>query len=140
VTDRIAVNLPTMVGDKPLVGQSMNDLTTVAQEFLTECREDYVGLWTLVKRIRGAGAADDSNILKTTLDLVLPLLSEGAIIAGQFARDSEVRPTPVGSYKFHQWKMPTREVIAKIGAEWRELGHDPNIGEIVWFTSVPVEK
>jgi hypothetical protein len=118
----------------------MNDLTTVAQEFLTECREDYVGLWSLVKRIRHAGAADDSNILKTTLDLVLPFLSEGAIIAGQFARDGEVHATPFEGYEFHQWKMPTHEVIAKIDAEWKELGREPNIGEIVWFTSALVEK
>jgi hypothetical protein len=33
------------------------------------------------------GCADDSNILKITLDLVLPILSEGAVIAGQFVRD-----------------------------------------------------
>ena len=31
--------------------------------------------------------------------------------------------------------MGLKEVIAKIEAEWKELGHDPDIGEIAWFTS-----
>jgi hypothetical protein len=113
----------------------MNDLTTVAQNFLIECREDYVGLWSLVKSIQHASGTNDSNILKTTLELVGPLLSEGAIIAGQFARDSDVHATPLNGYEFHQWKMPTRELVSKIEAEWRKLGRDPSIGEIVWFTS-----
>jgi hypothetical protein len=113
----------------------VSDLTTVTRDFLAECHEDHVGLWSLVKRIRRAGVADDSDILTTTLDLVLPFLSEGAIIAGQFVRDDQVHATPFDGYEFHQWTMPTREVIAKIEAEWRELGRDPNIGEIVWFTA-----
>src|ERR1700726_3058093 len=100
----------------------MIDLTTVTQEFLTECSEDYVGLWSLVKRIRHAGAADDSNILKTTQVFVLPFPSEGEIIAGQFARDVEFHASPFEGYEFHQWTMSASEVIAKIEPEWRELG------------------
>lgn len=113
----------------------MSDLTTITRDFLAECDEDYVGLWSLVQRIRRAGAADDSNILKTTLDLVLPFLSEGTIIAGQFVRDDEFHATPFDGYEFHQWTMATSEVVAKIEAEWKELGHDPSPGEIVWFTA-----
>jgi hypothetical protein len=90
------------------------------------------GLWSSVS---SAGAADDSNILKTTLGLVFPFLSEGAIIAGQFVRDDEFHATPFDGYEFHQWTMPPREAIAKIEAGWRELGRDPNTREIVWFTA-----
>lgn len=89
-----------------------------------------VGLWSLVERIRRAGATDDSNILKTTLDFELPFLSEGAVIAGQFVRDDEFHATPFDGYEFHQWTMPPRQAIAKIEAERRELGRDPNIGEM----------
>jgi len=53
-----------------------NDLITVARDFLAECSEDYVGLWSLVWRIRRTGAVDDSDVRKTTLDLVAPLLSK----------------------------------------------------------------
>lgn len=113
----------------------MSDLTTITQDFLAECHEDHVGLWSLVKRIRRAGAADDSNILKTTLDLVLPFLSEGAIIAGQFVRDDKFHAGPLEGYEFHQWNLPPQEVIAKIEEEWTKLRRDPSGGEIVWFTA-----
>ena len=96
---------------------------------------DHVGLWSLVKRIRRAGAADDSNILKTTQDLILPFLSEGAIIAGQLVRDDEFHASRLEGYEFHQWNMPPQEVIARIEAEWTGLGRDPNIGQIVWVTA-----
>jgi hypothetical protein len=86
-------------------------------------------------RIRPAGAAADSNILKITLDLVLPFLSEGAIIAGQFVRDDKFHASPLEGYEFHQWNMPPQEVIAKIEEEWAKLGRDPSCGEIVWFTA-----
>src|SRR6202021_3824306 len=113
----------------------MNDLTTVAQQFLTECSEDHVGLWSLVREIRRAGAVDDSNILGTTLTLLMPFLAEGNIIAGEFVRNDKFHTSPLDGYEFHKWKMPPREVIAKIESEWTQLGRDPNIGEIVWFTS-----
>ena len=102
---------------------------------LPNAANDHVGLWSLVKRIRRAGAADDSNILKTTQDLILPFLSEGAIIAGQLVRDDEFHASRLEGYEFHQWNMPPQEVIARIEAEWTGLGRDPNIGQIVWFTA-----
>jgi len=119
---------------------TMNDLTTVAQEFLTECREDYVGLWVLVRRIRRAGATDDSNMLETSLTLLEPLLSERKIIAGEFVRDDRSHSGPLEGYEFRQWQMPPQEVIARIKDEWTKLARDPNLGEIVWFTLALAEK
>jgi len=113
---------------------TMNDLTTVVQEFLAECREDYVGLWVLVRRIRRAGATDASNMLETSLTLLEPLLSERKIIAGEFVRDDKSHSSPLEGYEFRQWGMPPPEVIARIKDEWTKLGRDPNLGEIVWFT------
>jgi hypothetical protein len=99
-------------------------MTTVAQQILAECHEDYVGLWSIVRRIRHEGIPEGTNIIDTTLGLLLPLLASREIIAGQF-KDN----------KFREWKLGPKEVIAKIEAEWKELGHDPDIGEIAWFTS-----
>jgi hypothetical protein len=119
---------------------TMNDLTTIAQDFLTECREDYVGLWSLVARIRRAGAADDSNIRKTTLDLVTPPLSEKRIVAGQFVPEGKRHPgQSLDKNGFETWQMRREDVIAKIESEWKELGRDPILGEIVWFTAALVE-
>jgi hypothetical protein len=102
----------------------MNDLITIAQQIRAECREDYVGLWSIVRRIRGAGAGDQSKIVETTSALLKQLLSEGGIIAGQFV-----------DRKFHEWKMSPQEIVAKIECEWVNLGRDPDIGEIAWFVS-----
>ena len=105
----------------------MNDLIPIAQQVRAECREDYVGLWSIVRRIRGAGVADRSSVIEITLALLRQLLSEGEIIAGQFA-----------DRKFHEWKAPPQEIIAKIESEWTNLGRDPDIGEIAWFVAARV--
>ncbi len=55
----------------------MSDLTKVTQEFIAECQEDYVGLWSLVKRIRSAGFNKESEILEKTLSQLSPLLAQG---------------------------------------------------------------
>jgi hypothetical protein len=116
----------------------MSGLTTITQQFLTECHEDYVGLWSLVKNIRRAGMAEGPTIVETTTAVLMPLLSERLVIAGQFVLDGKFHPGwPVDKNKFQEWAMRPQEVIAKIKAEWTTLGRDPNIGEIVWFTAVP---
>jgi hypothetical protein len=97
----------------------------VAQQFLVECREDYVGLWSVIRRIRAVGISERPKVIETTLDLLAQLLSEGKIVAGQFAND-----------EFHEWKLPTQHIIEKIEREWIELGRDPTIGEIAWFTTI----
>ena len=111
----------------------MSDLTTITRDFLAECHEDYVGLWSLVTKLRCAGAAEDSNILKRTLALLAPLLSDNKIVAGGFVRDDKFHASPLEGYEFHQWNMPPQEVITRIEEEWTKLGRDPDGGEIVWF-------
>jgi len=104
----------------------MTDLASIAQQVLAECHEDYVGLWSVVRRIRGAGVGNDSRVIETTLLLLTKLLSEQKIKTGQFS-----------DQKFHEWIMRPQEIIAKIEHEWKNLGRDPDIGEIAWF--VPAE-
>lgn len=103
---------------------TMNDLTPIARQILGECREDYVGLWSIVRRIRGAGVEDRTRIIETTLPLLTQLLSEGRIKVGQFS-----------DQKFHEWKVQPQDAIAKIESEWKKLGRDPDIGEVAWFVA-----
>jgi hypothetical protein len=100
----------------------MSDLTKVTQEFIAECQEDYVGLWSLVKRIRSAGFNKESEILEKTLSQLSPLLAQGKISAGQFENG-----------KFHLWEDSSDGVIQRIKREWLELSRPLNIGDIVWF-------
>jgi hypothetical protein len=97
---------------------------TVAQQIYQECLQDYVGLWSVVRRFRAFASVEQSDISKTVLHLLMQLISERKIVAGDFAHG-----------KFRQWEMSPQEIIARIEREWTSLGHDPNIGEIVWFTA-----
>jgi hypothetical protein len=102
----------------------MINLDLVTKNFLDESKEDYVGLWSIVRRIRDANT-DNSDVIATTLDLLRTLLDEQKIVAGNFQNGTN----------FNMWNISTNEIISKIAGEWKSLGRDPNIGEIVWFTS-----
>ena len=106
----------------------MPDISTVVEDLVSESRVDHVGLWNPVIHIRGLGLADDATIMRTTLDMLLPLLSTGQIQAGQFAVDSD---------EFRIWEMQPRDVVARIEREWKALGRDPGLGDIVWFVDGP---
>jgi hypothetical protein len=111
------------------------DLTSIARDFLTECGEDYVGLWSLVWQIRRAGMADDSAVMNAALAVVTPLLKERKISAGQFVGRELCSSRLVDKHGFEEWKMDPQHVVARIEKEWTQLGRDPGLGEIVWFTT-----
>lgn len=101
----------------------MNDLSKVEQEILAECRDDYVGLWSIVRRVRASGISDESMIFESTLSLLRDLLSRQNLVAGQF-HDG----------RFEIWGESPQEIASRIKNEWIGLGRSPNIGEIAWFT------
>ena|SRR5712692_735747 len=115
----------------------MVDLNRLKRDVLAECREDYVGLWSIIWRLRYAlngetyplredDRADPSEIRRLTLQLVQELLESGLVQAGL--------PTPDGK-EFRPWPLTTREAITRINSEWNTLGREPNIGDLVWFTT-----
>ncbi len=105
----------------------MDNADSVFKGIVDECHEDYVGLWVVVKDVRSAIPDPQANIVDLTLSLIKRLLLEGDIVAGNF--NTEV------DNDFHEWELPLDELIGRIRREWKELGRDPNIGEIVWFTA-----
>ena len=113
----------------------MENLTEVKRDLLAECQEDYVGLWSIVARIRRVGIIDDSAVREAALDVLRPLLSEERIAAGQFVARCDQAAHPRDEYRFEIWKKSPEEVILNIETEWAKLGRDPALGEIVWFTS-----
>jgi hypothetical protein len=115
----------------------MIDLNGLKSEVLKECKEDHVGLWSIIWRIRYAlnngeypspegDRADPLEVRRLTLRLVQELLEAGLLQAGS--------PTPDGR-GFEPWSLGPRETLARIESEWDALGREPNIGEIVWFTA-----
>ncbi|MFL6193495.1 MAG: hypothetical protein ACJ75H_04950 [Thermoanaerobaculia bacterium] len=91
---------------------------------LDECVDDYTGLWQVIADLKdeSGGAIGESGIL----DLLHGLLAEGLIVAGFPTRDGR---------GFEPWPYSPQETIDRIRAEWRKLGRDPVIGEVVWFNA-----
>ena len=96
---------------------------TLIKNVLARCRDDYVGLWAIVRRVK-EDLSDQSQLMDTTLTLLSKLLKEDGIAAGTFE-----------GHVFCTWDQPVDKILQKIEAEWKDLGRDPDIGEIVWFTA-----
>lgn len=100
--------------------------TDLLERILTECEDDYVGLWSILRQVREAGY---SNPELVTLALLRYLLATGIVEAG----------IPNAQAGFHAWTLKPDDAIARIASEWSQLGRDPDIGDIVWFT-IPITK
>lgn len=109
----------------------MNDADSLYKAIVSECREDHVGLWAIVKDVRRAIPEQD-NVFDSTLSLIRRLLVESDVVAGQFRKIGDQK------WEFEQWEMPVDKIIGKIGSEWQSLGRDPDISEVVWFTAKQV--
>jgi hypothetical protein len=101
----------------------MIDYQEIKQDILAECGEDYVGLWSIIKRFQSAGITIEPTLMETTLDVLHELLSRDHIVAGQFSNN-----------EFHIWERNPTEIVARIRDEWTALGRTPKISEIAWFT------
>src|SRR5262245_16027037 len=100
----------------------------VLEEFVAECKDDHVGLWEIVNAVRfDLGVVDPDQVRATTLALVRALLEKPRIRAGF--------PAP-NWVDFLPWDLDPAQVTEKIAREWNELGREPDLWEIAWFTEV----
>ena len=99
----------------------------IRKSLIIECSEDHVGLWSIIWEFREI-ALEKSTLKRRqkTMSLVKQLLEEELIQAGIL---------DLSNGQFQKWKLPTHEIISKIEKEWDNLGREPNIWEIVWFTA-----
>lgn len=98
----------------------------IEEVFLNECKEDYVGLWVLVRAIRETEPGwSSTKIMHEVLLFLEKLLKDQKIIVGI--------PDELGG--FEMWKFKDYENIEKIKSLWLNLGRDPDIGDVVWITS-----
>lgn len=121
----------------------MNNKKWVIRDILLEAQEDYVGLWSIVRRIRETKIADDSNILPVTLEVLDELLSTKDIVAGNFGSTrypETLSPPTFVKHDFHIWSIPKTQIINEIDREWKTLGRDPILGEVVWIVAIPPDK
>jgi hypothetical protein len=101
----------------------------VLENKVEECREDHVGLWRVVNAVRfDLGSSELSETRATTLQLVGCLLHERGVEAWY--------PAPHGRH-FLAWGLSPDQAVQRIEQAWSALGREPDIGEVVWFTSAP---
>ena len=101
-------------------------LEQLLDDFLKEAQEDHVGLWAVLWVLKSKFPGNSPNELQSkTISLIERMLERGAV-AGMFVAKS-----------FQPWNdQNPRSVGARIRREWRELGREPDIGDIVWLTCV----
>jgi hypothetical protein len=92
------------------------------QRALVEGLEDHLGLWWLIGYFQDL--PDSADRRRETLKFVEQLLGSGWFEPGFPTSDG------VG---FEAWKLSPEESLDRIGREWDELGHEPNIGDVVWL-------
>ena len=103
----------------------MRDLDKICDDFQRESRNDYVGLWQVVNAIeRDFKPANPEERRRLTLEVVKKLISNGLQAVSLKAAGSGCIPWP---------DQDVESVVTRINAEWDTLGHDPDIGDIVWF-------
>jgi hypothetical protein len=102
----------------------MSDLESLKRSILSECDEDHVGLWSVIRDVEEFfPKKDQAAIRDQTLRLLHELLAAHEIKAGF--------PTEAG--KFRSLRLGPEKVMARIEAEW-PADRRPTIGEGLWFT------
>ncbi|MEX0710976.1 MAG: hypothetical protein WD278_01420 [Pirellulales bacterium] len=109
----------------------MPTLESLKQSILSECEEDHVGLWSVIRDVEESFPKEaEADIRTRVLALLHELLRAHEIQAGF--------PAPNGR-EFHPLRIAPDEVLVRIEAAW-PLGRRPTIGEGLWFTKSKKEK
>src|SRR5438128_8532537 len=106
----------------------MPDLEAMKRDLIAECRDDHVGLWSVIRYVEDEFPGESpARIRKITLEVLYDLLRSGQIEAG-FPDSNGV--------DFHPWPFPADAVIEQIKQKWPQQGPRPNVDEVAWFTSL----
>jgi hypothetical protein len=106
----------------------MTDSVTVAASVAIlihqELEDDYVGLWKLPWHIRRAyPAVADHQVQAIAAGILRALLARNVAIGNLDETTGDFDPWPL------------RDAVECAMAAWRDLGRDPNIGEVAWLAS-----
>jgi hypothetical protein len=94
-------------------------------ELIAEAKEDEVGLWLVIAKVREElGISDNDQVRESTISCVRRLLESNEVEAGYY------KPDGTG---VEIWKINADETISRIESGWEALGREPDIGEVVVF-------
>jgi hypothetical protein len=94
-------------------------------ELIAEAKEDEVGLWLVIAKVREElGVLDDDKVRESTISCVRRLLKSNEVEAGYY------KPDGTG---VEIWNLNADEIVSRIESGWEALGREPDIGEVVVF-------
>lgn len=100
-------------------------LDELKSNLLTECSDDYVGLWRFPWDVREElGIVEESEVKQVALGIIKDLLLSGVIVAGD-----------LDGGKFSPWQARPTEAFDRIQSSWDSLGREPGMLEIAWLTA-----
>ena len=104
--------------------ESIPDLESLKRSILSECEEDHVGLWSVIKDAREALPGQDEVAFREhVLAMLQELLTAHEIVAG----------FPLDDGRFRSLRLTPEKVMTQVRSDW-PIDHRPTIGEGVWFT------
>ena len=103
----------------------MLTLESVKQSILTECEDDHVGLWSIIRDVEESFPKKDEGAVR---DRVLTLLHELLL-----AHEIQAGFPATNGRGFRPLQVAPDKVLARIETEW-PIGRRPTIGEGLWFT------
>lgn len=106
------------------MSDEMTVAASVALLMRRELDEDYVGLWKLPWHIRRALPASSDVQVQRIATSVLESLTGADVVLGDLDEESGA---------FLPW--PPLGATGRAMEAWRDLGRDPNIGEVAWLAA-----
>ncbi|MCP2273717.1 hypothetical protein LV75_006248 [Actinokineospora diospyrosa] len=95
----------------------------VAEALSRELDDDYVEFWSLLWHLRRALPEADDELLQAVARPILVALTGSGVVLGDLNGDTGT---------FLPWGNASTAVDTAM-AMWRELGRDPNMGDIGWL-------
>ena len=102
----------------------MRDLDKICDDFMREAEIDYIGLWQVINTVGyGFEPTTIEERRRLTLEVIKRLMARG-LQAVDLGEGSSCIPWP---------DQNVESVMRRINAEWEALGHEPDIGDIIWL-------
>ncbi len=115
----------------------------ILSDLLVECGEDFVEVWSVLWMVRYELCEGDypADVYERTDPAEVRRLALGAIGAalGQGVRAAFYSDVAPGEYPPPLSDRSPSEVMERLAAEWEALGHEPTMGELAGFTSLPLK-
>jgi hypothetical protein len=97
----------------------------ISRGLAEEARVDCVGLWTVLWEVKQRlPSLTPAEARVVALAVIHNAIEQGMVVPGEFV-----------AMRFVPWEGPPEEAVQRIESRWLALGREPNIGEVVWFTS-----